>query len=658
VISTLLVANRGEIARRVLRAAAALGIRTVAVHSAPDADAPHVHDADRAVALPGTTAAETYLDIAKIIDAARRSGADAVHPGYGFLAENAEFAAACADAALVFVGPSPETIAAMGRKDRAKEIARKAGLPVLPDAPLPGDDPDGWRAAAAAVGYPLLVKAVAGGGGTGMRLVSGPAELADAVTGARREAAASFGDGAVFVERYLGTARHVEIQVFGDAHGYAVHFGERECSVQRRHQKVLEEAPSPAVSPELRERMGATAVALVRELGYVGAGTVEFLLDDTDTDTGDFWFLEMNTRLQVEHPVTEEVYGVDLVELQLRIAAGEALAPQRDPRPHGHAIEVRLYAEDPAHGYRPSPGLLHRFDHPRGAALRFEDGVAAPGEVTPFYDPLLTKVVAHAPTRADAAAVLAGALERTVVHGPVTNRDLLVAVLRDPDFRAGATRTDFLDRRPALLDPPPRTPTSVHLAAAIAVAAHRRQGASPVAGLAPPGFRLLPGGPPTTARWTPAGGEPIDVTYRLGADAVTLTIDGHTTELGLEGLDASGVRVVHEGVSVPCRVATYADGSVWVDDPLAGSGWHPEPRLPEPQLSAAAAGPVAEVPGTVVAVLVRAGDRVRAGQQLVVLEAMKMQHPAAAGADGTVAEVHVAEGDYVPAHTVLVTLAP
>jgi propionyl-CoA carboxylase alpha chain len=654
VISTLLVANRGEIARRILRAAAALGIRTVAVHSDPDADAPHVHDADRAVALTGATGAETYLDIAKILDAARRSGADAVHPGYGFLAENAEFAAACAAAGLVFVGPSPEAIAAMGRKDRAKEIARKAGLPVLPDAPLPGDDPDGWRAAAAEVGYPLLVKAVAGGGGTGMRLARGPAELTEAVAGARREAAASFGDGAVFAERHLAAARHVEIQVFGDARGTAVHLGERECSVQRRHQKVLEEAPSPAVSPELRERMGAAAVGLVRELGYAGAGTVEFLLDEE----GAFWFLEMNTRLQVEHLVTEEVWGVDIVRQQLRVAAGEPLELPHRQRPARHAIEVRLYAEDPARDFRPSPGPLHHYAHPHGPGVFWEDGVAAPTEISPYYDPLLAKVVATGRTRTEAAALLAADLERAEIHGPVTNRDLLVALLRDPDFLAGDTRTDFLDRHPALLDPPPRTPAVVHLAAAVAVTAYRRQSASPVAGLAPPGFRLLPGSPPASARWTPAGGEPLDVGYRLGPGAITLVVDATATALGLHGLDADGVRVVHDGVSVPCRVATYDDGSVWVEDPLASSGWRPEPRLPEPELYAAAAGPVAQVPGTVVAVLVAPGERVRAGQQLVVLEAMKMQHPAVAAADGTVAEVHVAEGDHVPAHTVLVTLAP
>ncbi|WP_232662357.1 ATP-binding protein [Pseudonocardia sp. TRM90224] len=637
---TLLVANRGEIACRVFRTASAMGIRTVAVYSDPDAGSPHVRAADRAVALGGSTAAQTYLDAEKILDAARRTGADAIHPGYGFLSENAAFAQACADAGIVFVGPSPESIRDMGRKDRAKDIARAAGVPVLPDTHLT----DG----AHGIPYPLLVKAVAGGGGRGMRLVEREEDLADAVAAARREAGSSFGDEAVFVERYLASARHVEVQVFGDSHGGAVHLGERECSVQRRHQKVLEESPSPAVSPQLRAAMGETSVALVRKLGYVGAGTIEYLLDDT---TDEFFFLEMNTRLQVEHPVTEEVTGLDLVRLQLRVAAGERL-DMETIEPRGHAIEVRLYAEDPAREYLPTPGPLFAYDHPDRPGVRYDDGVVAPGEIPVFYDPMLAKVIAHAPTRVEAAAALAGALEATRLHGTVTNRDLLVAVLRDPDFLAGETHTDFLDRHPALLDPPPATPRAVHLAAAVAVTAARRRATDVV----PPGFRLLPGSPLSTARWS--GHE---VAYRLSAWAgeatLDLDIDGVHHDLVLHDLGPDGVRVGYESVEYPCAVTVHPDGSVWVNDPAAQSGWLPEPRLPDPELSTDAAGPVAEVPGTVVAVHVQPGDTVTAGQKLVVLEAMKMEHPTVAAADATVEAVHVEVGQYVDAHTVLVTLA-
>lgn len=659
-ISTLLVANRGEIARRVIRTARAMGIRTVAVYSEPDAHSPHVLDADAAVGIGGTTSGQSYLDGEKILDAARRSGADALHPGYGFLSENAGFAEACAHAGVLFVGPGPESMRDMGLKDRAKEIARKAGVPVLPDARLDGDDQQEWLAEAEGVGFPLLVKAVAGGGGKGMRLVRTADGLVDAVAGARREAGSSFGNPTVFLERYLDAARHVEIQVFGDTHGNAIHLGERECSVQRRHQKVLEEAPSPVVSPRLRERMGTTSVSLVRELGYLGAGTVEYLLDDR---SGEFYFLEMNTRLQVEHPVTEEVTGVDLVALQLRVAQGEAIGlEQADVVPRGHAIEVRLYAEDPARDYLPTPGTLHRYAHRPRPGLRYEDGVAASGEVSAFYDPMLAKIIARGDTRAEAAGQLAAALDAVQVHGITTNRDFLAALLRDPDFLAGETRTDFLDLHPQLLDPPPATPPVVHLAAAIAVSVARRR-ADHSTSHAPPGFRPLIADLLTTAEWAPVGGEPVLVGYRLGSghgdtDMVLVT-DGVRHEFTLLRLGPDAVRVRHGGVDVPCTVAMHPDGSVWVNDPRAQSGWHPRPRLPEAGAgSAAATGPVSAMPGTVVAVQVAVGERVAAGQALVVVEAMKMEHPAVAAADGVVDEIHVEVGRFVQAGTLLVTIAP
>jgi len=656
VITTLLVANRGEIARRVIRAAHAGGIRTVAVFSEPDAHDPHVTDADRAVALTGSTSAETYLDQQQILDAARSAGADAVHPGYGFLAENAVFARACADAGLVWVGPPPRCIEAMGVKHTAKALARDAGVPTLPDALLDSDDPDDWSRAGDAVGYPLLVKASAGGGGVGMREVCDAGALADAVRSARAEAGRSFGDDTVFLERLLAAPRHVEIQVLADAHGNVVHLGERECSIQRRHQKVVEETPSPVVGPDLRTRMGATAIALAEGLGYVGAGTVEFLLDGDD-----FSFLEMNTRLQVEHPVTEEVYGVDLVRLQLALAEGAVLPfTQDDVVPRGHAIEVRLYAEDPAHDDRPAPGTLHRYAHDAGDGhLRWEDAVGVRGTISAFSDPMIAKVIAHAPTRAAAARRLARGLAAADIHGPVTNRDLLVAILRDPDFLAGETRTDFLDRHAGLRTPDPATPSPVHLAAAVACAAAGRRTHDD---LVPPGFRLLRRAPRARARWN--GHE---VGYRLGAasgdTALDLGVDGVEYVLPLRGLSPQGVRIGHAGVEWPCRVSTYAegtgdaDGTTFVDDAEGGTVWRPHPRLPLADAAVTSGGPVSEVPGTVVEVLVAAGEHVVAGQKLVVLEAMKMEYPALAATDGVVETMHVAVGQYVEAHATLATLA-
>ncbi len=661
-ISTLLVANRGEIARRIIRTARARGIRTVAVYSEPDARSPHVLDADAAVGIGGAAGAQSYLDGARILDAARRSGADALHPGYGFLAENAEFAEACARSGVVFVGPAPESMREMGLKDRAKEIARKAGVPVLPDARLVGDDPAEWRAESEVLGLPLLVKAVAGGGGTGMRLVRTVDQLVDAVDGARREAGNSFGNSTVFLERYLDTARHIEIQVFGDAHGNAIHLGERECSVQRRHQKVLEEAPSSVVDPQLRERMGATSVSLVRELGYLGAGTVEYLLDDR---TGEFYFLEMNTRLQVEHPVTEEVTGLDLVALQLRVGEGDAIGiEQADVVPRGHAIEVRLYAEDPARDFLPTPGTLLRYTHSARPGLRFEDGVAATGEIPPFYDPMIAKIIAHGDTRTDAAGRLAAALDATQIHGIATNRDFLAALLRDPGFLSGQTCTDFLDHRPHLLDPPPATLAVVHLAAAIAVSVARRRADGQIGGHAPPGFRPLVADLLTTAEWSRigGGGEYCQVRYRLasrqGDTDLVVEIDGTRHEYPLRDLGPDSVRVHHGGVDIPCAVATHPDGTVWVNDPGAQTGWRPHARLPESGTRGASdAGPVNAMPGTVVAVQVVAGQHVSAGQTLVVVEAMKMEHPAVAATDGVVDGVHVEVGQFVPANTLLVAMA-
>ena len=457
-IRRLLVANRGEIARRVFATCRALGIETVAVYADPDADAPHVREADRAARLPGAAPADTYLRGDLVIAAALRAGADAVHPGYGFLSENAQFAAAVSDAGLTWVGPPAKAVAAMGSKVAAKQTVAEAGVPVLSTV-----DPE------AVERFPVLVKASAGGGGRGMRVVRDRARLADAVAQARREAASAFGDGTVFCEPYLDGARHVEVQLIADAHGTVLALGERECSIQRRHQKLVEEAPSAAVSDELRAKLYTAATAAARAVGYVNAGTVEFLL----APDGEFFFLEMNTRLQVEHPVTECVTGLDLVRLQLLVAEGEPLPMTQAPPVRGHAIEVRLYAEDPGNGWLPSTGVLHRFDV-GGPDVRVDAGVDTGTAVTIHYDPMLAKLIAWAPTRREAARILAGALVRARIHGVLTNRDLLVRVLRDDDFLAGDTDTGYLDRHPDVFTPLVSTVDSYARAAALAAAASRR----------------------------------------------------------------------------------------------------------------------------------------------------------------------------------------
>ena len=454
-ISKLLIANRGEIASRIIRTARAMDITTVAVFSDPDAGLPFVREADEAVRLPGSAPAETYLRAEALIAAAAAAGADAVHPGYGFLSENAGFARACAAAGLTFVGPSPEAIEAMGSKTAAKELMAAAGVPVLPGAVFDDGaepDPAELHKAAAEIGYPVLVKAAYGGGGRGMRIVPGPDEIAGAVASARREAASAFGNGTVFLERFVESPRHIEVQILGDQAGTVVHLFERECSIQRRYQKIIEEAPSPAVGEDLRAELCRAAVAAGQAIGYVGAGTVEFVLDAS----GRFYFLEVNTRLQVEHPVTELITGLDLVRLQLEIAAGQPLPPQvTGARITGHAIEARLYAEDVPAGYLPASGDLHTLEIDSSNGLRVDAGFASGTRVSTFYDSMLAKVIGYGPTRDDARRTLAGALSRARLHGVVTNRDLLVGILREPEFAAGAIDTGYLARhQPEELCPP------------------------------------------------------------------------------------------------------------------------------------------------------------------------------------------------------------
>ncbi|MBO0874966.1 MAG: ATP-grasp domain-containing protein, partial [Pseudonocardia sp.] len=529
-IKKLLIANRGEIAVRIIRTARALDISTVVVYSDADADAPFVKDADEAVRLPGNTPSQTYLRVEAVLEAARRTGADAVHPGYGFLSENASFARACIDAGLIFVGPPPEAIDAMGSKITAKRLMAEAGVPVLPGITIePGvslDESTLLTRTDTEIGYPVLVKAAYGGGGRGMRVVGSGAELVDAVAGARREAASAFGDGTVFLERFVDSPRHIEVQIFGDMHGNLAHLFERECSVQRRYQKIIEEAPSPAVDDGLRAELGRAAVAAGKAIGYVGAGTVEFVLGAD----GQLAFLEVNTRLQVEHPVTEMVTGLDLVRLQLLVAEGHPLPQEAlTATISGHAVEARLYAEDVAAGFLPAPGPVHRFHVPTLAGVRVDAGIADGGEVSVHYDPMIAKIITHATTRDEACRRLARALTDIRLHGVVSNRDLLVGVLREPEFRAGRIDTGYLTRHdPVALATSGQHPqvVPVHaLAAALADQARRRATAAVLATV-PSGWRNVPNGPQSVV--FEAGGEKVEVRYRIRRDDVDLEVAGRS----------------------------------------------------------------------------------------------------------------------------------
>jgi propionyl-CoA carboxylase alpha chain len=621
VITRLLVANRGEIARRIIRTCRALGIETVAVYSDADAGALHVTEATVAVHLPGVTPAETYLRGDLLIAAAGSAKADAVHPGYGFLSENAEFASAVLDAGLTWVGPPPSAMTAMASKMEAKKRMAAAGVPVLTEldpSQVTGDD------------LPILVKASAGGGGRGMRVVRDLSILDDTVASARREAESAFGDPAVFCEPYVERGRHIEVQVLADTHGTVWALGERDCSVQRRHQKVIEETPSPAVSETLRAELCEAAIRASTAVGYAGAGTVEFLL----APDGRFHFLEMNTRLQVEHPVTEAVYGIDLVALQLSVAEGSRL-PGTPPEPHGHAIEARLYAEDPANGWTPQTGVLHGFGV---EAPRLDTGVRAGDVVTPHYDPMLAKVIAHGPTRAAAVRTLATALSSARLHGPVTNRDSLVRILRHPAFAAGDADTSFLSTHPGVLEPlaDDRTVELSALAAALATSAARRRAT-----------KTLPGLP---AGWRNVRSQPDRRTYRVHDRELTVTYRPSPVDVVEATPDAVVLAV--DGVRTTFAVAAYGD-DVWVDSVHGSVALKPVDPLAIPEPVAEPGSLLAPMPGAVVGVAVSEGETVRAGQLVCVLEAMKMEHPVNSPAAGVVRRLPVGVGAQVEAGALL-----
>ncbi|WP_314616177.1 ATP-binding protein [Streptomyces stackebrandtii] len=632
---TVLVANRGEIAVRVIRTLREMGVRSVAVYSDADADARHVREADTAVRIGPPPAAESYLSVPALLDAARRTGAQAVHPGYGFLAENAGFAKACADAGLVFIGPTAEAISLMGDKIRAKETVKAAGVPVVPGAA----DPE-LVEAARELGAPVLLKPSAGGGGKGMRLVRDLAVLEEEIAAARREARASFGDDTLLVERWIDRPRHIEIQVLADTHGNVIHLGERECSLQRRHQKIIEEAPSVLLTPEIRASMGAAAVEAARSCGYVGAGTVEFIVPGVDPSA--YYFMEMNTRLQVEHPVTELITGIDLVEWQLRVASGEPLPfAQEDVRLDGWAIEARICAEDPSRGFLPSGGTVLALNEPEGNGVRTDSGLSQGTEVSSLYDPMLSKVIVHAPDRPTALRRLRAALADTVTLGVPTNAGFLRRLLAHEDVVAGDLDTGLVERDAESLVPKD-VPAEVYAAAAA--------------------VRLAELAPAPREGWT----DPFSVPsgWRLGGRPAPLPFPVRVPGLEPVTVEApGGARVTDASVTVTVDGIThhFHRAGNWLG--RDGDSWHVLDHDPvEAALSGARHGGAdtlaAPMPGTVTVVKVAVGDEVEAGQSLLVVEAMKMEHVISAPHAGTVTELDVTPGSTVAMDQILAVVTP
>jgi len=653
-IRRLLIANRGEIACRVIRTCRRLGVHAIAVHSDADRGAMHVRLADEARAIGPAPARESYLNAEAIIAAARDANADAIHPGYGFLSENAAFADACAAAGIGFVGPPAAAIRAMGLKHEAKALVSAAGVPVVPGYMGEDQSPRRLAAEAARVGYPLLVKAVAGGGGKGMRVVRDAAELDEAIRGARSEAENAFGDGRLLLERFLERPRHVEVQVFADAHGQCVHLFERECSVQRRYQKIIEESPSPFIDTPTRAAMTAAAVTAARAVGYVNAGTIEFIVDVDGT----FYFMEMNTRLQVEHPVTEAVTGLDLVEWQLRVAAGERLPlAQPDIRQQGHAIEARIYSEDPRRGFLPSVGRVRRFAHPpEEAHWRVDSGIADGDAVTVHYDPMIAKVIASGADRAGALGLLRRCLDRTAVFGVASNLPLLRAIAAHPAFSAGDVDTGFVDRElPALTAERAPEPEALLLAARLALEEHEP----------PDGRRAAPWELGDGWRAGGAAGQAIGLRtpshrrMRARRDGDSVTVESDGTRLTGNVRSPGGGRFVVDAGRGPRMLEVIREGERLqvvgdvADEITLAPAW-PFERSAED----ADAHPASPLPGKVVELRVQVGDRVARGDVLAVVEGMKMQHAIRAGRAGTVAGVLARAGELVEAETVLFDIDP
>jgi 3-methylcrotonyl-CoA carboxylase alpha subunit len=636
---SVLIANRGEIACRIARTAKRLGLHTIAVYSAADAKALHVRLCDEAHAIGPAAAAQSYLAVDKLITVSKAARAECVHPGYGFLSENAAFAQACADARLAFVGPPPSAMRAMGLKDRAKALMEKAGVPVVPGFHGEMQEPKFLKQKAYEIGYPVLIKAVAGGGGKGMRRVDRHVDFDASLAAAMREAKATFGDERVLIEKYVLNPRHIEMQIFADSHGNAIHLNERDCSLQRRHQKVIEEAPAPGLSAELRARMGAAAVAAAKAAGYVGAGTVEFIADGAGgLKTGGFWFMEMNTRLQVEYPVTEAITGLDLVEWQFRIAAGEQLPLTQAQVPlNGHAVEARLYAEDPERGFLPSTGKLIALQFPAGEGLRVDTGVEAGDEVTPFYDPMIAKLIAHGDNRSQALDRLANALDRTVVIGPRSNAGFLAALCRADEFRNGNFDTGFIDRNLESLGAVPQGLDRA--AAALGAQALLARESLRIAT-----FHVCEPDEPTSP-WDAADGFQLAGARRLG---LPILADGKNVVAEIvHGRKAPAVTI--DGIApAGDAVAVAAVDAVYV----LRKGRQTKVALRDLTLDEAgdgSAGGLVRAPmhGKVLSILVEKGERVTRGQRLAIIEAMKMEHTLVAPMDGTIAEIAVAHDTQV-----------
>jgi 3-methylcrotonyl-CoA carboxylase alpha subunit len=660
--SSVLIANRGEIACRITRTAHRLGMRVIAVYSEADAEGLHVKLADEAVAIGPASVRDSYLRPDRILEAAARTGAEAIHPGYGFMSENVVFAEACRSSGVVFVGPPPDAIRAMGLKDAAKALMRDAGVPVVPGYMGADQDADFLEHMAAETGYPVLIKAVAGGGGKGMRLVTDPADFLPALESCQREAQSAFGDPRVLIERYVSAPRHIEIQVFADSHGNTVHLFERDCSLQRRHQKVIEEAPAPGMTPEMRQAMGKAAVMAAEAVGYQGAGTVEFIVDSSRGLVPDgFFFMEMNTRLQVEHPVTEAITGLDLVELQFKVAAGEPLPfRQGDLALTGHAVEARLYAEDPDHEFLPQAGRLRRLSWPEGSpGLRIDTGVEQGDVITPHYDPMIAKLIVHAPTRREALRDLADALDDTVLLGIRSNRAFLSRLARHPDFVAGAVDTGFIGRRLAELVTGALDPRLLAAGVEAWLALHSGLGAgradAALSGFALAGLErrdrlhLIVNGEKTLADITWLGSAHRRHHIRHGALSADLAVEDVRHEGGrLAFASSAGPFAGHMALS---------EGRILVASPAGHIELVAEDLTArDAEALAGGASIKAPMPGRIVRVLTSEGRRVARGERLIVLEAMKMEHTLAAAREATVDKVLVSEGEQVQDGKVLVTL--